>query len=154
VASDAMGVYAIYDYENAIQFHGHVIPRNIKVVEGGATVLEIRVESMEDDVEQQGTFRPTPEMISLGASYAMGSPEWTPIRVDPNPQGMMQRIEPVMIHAVASHDTGKVLEAEAVQTGDPALAAKAIEVVRQTSFPVTGLQRELFVAVEFFIRQE
>jgi hypothetical protein len=47
-----------------------------------------------------------------------------------------------------------VLDAEAVQTGNPTLAAKAIGVVRQTSFSPTGLQRELFVAVEFFNRQE
>jgi hypothetical protein len=155
LASEAQGIYAIYDYENAIQFHGHVIPRNIKVVEGGATVLDIHVDSMEDGVaEDQAALKPTPEMISHGPSYPMGSPEWAPIRVDPNPHGPLQKIETVMVHAAASHDEGKVLEAEAVQNSDPVLAAKAIEVVKQTSFPAAGLQRDLFVAVEFFIRQD
>lgn len=155
LASEAAGAYTLYDYENAFQFHGHVVPRNIRVVEGGATVLEIHVESLEDGIASADTaFNPTPEMLALGPVYAMGSFEWTPIRVDPNPNGLLQRIDTVMVHAIASHDTGKVLDAEAVQTGNPALAAKAIEVVRQTSFPPTGLQRELFVAVEFFNRQE
>ena len=155
LASEAAGAYMLYDYENAIQFHGHVIPRNIKVVQGGATVLEIHVESLEDGVAGEDTaFKPTPEMLALGPAYVMGSSEWTPIRVDPNPNGPLQRIDTVIVHAIASHDTGKVLDAEAVQTGNPTLAAKAIGVVRQTSFPPTGLQRELFVAVEFFNRQE
>ncbi|MGB8324361.1 MAG: hypothetical protein WCE52_15490 [Candidatus Acidiferrum sp.] len=155
LASEAAGAYMLYDYENAIRFHGHVIPRNIKVVQGGTTVLEIRVESLEDRAATQETaFNPTPEMLALGPAYAVGSSEWTPIRVDPNPSGPLQRIDTVIVHAIASHDTGKVLDAEAVQTGNPALAAKAIDVVRQTSFPPTGLQRELFVAVEFFNRQE
>jgi hypothetical protein len=155
LASEAAGAYTLYDYENAFQFHGSVVPRNIKVVEGGATVLEIHVESLEDGIASADTaFKPTPEMLALGPVYAMGSFEWTPIRVDPNPNGLLQRIDTVMVHAIASHDTGKVLDAEAVQTGNPTLAAKALDVVRQTSFPPTGLQRELFVAVEFFNRQE
>jgi hypothetical protein len=155
LASEAAGAYTLYDYENAFQFHGHEVPRNIKVVEGGVTVLEIHVESLEDGIASADTvFQPTPEMLALGPVYAMGSFEWTPIRVDPNPNGLLKRIDTVMVHAIASHDTGKVLDAEAVQTGNPALAAKAIDVVRQTSFPPTGLQRELFVAVEFFNRQE
>jgi hypothetical protein len=155
LASEAAGAYTLYDYENAIQFHGHVIPRSIKIVQGGATVLEIHVQSMEDGIAAEDTaFKPTPEMLALGPAYVMGSSEWTPIRVDPNPTGPLQRIDTVIVHAIASHDTGKVLDAEAVQTGNPTLAAKAIDVVRQTSFPPTGLQRELFVAVEFFNRQE
>jgi hypothetical protein len=156
MASEAVGIYAIYDYEDAIQFHGHVLPRNIKVVEGGATVLEVHVDSMADGVaaQDQSAFRLTPEMTSLGPTFSMGSPEWTPIRVDANPEGTLQRIEPVMIHATASHDTGKILEIEAMQNADPDLAAKAMDVVKQTEFPATGLQRELFVAVEFFIRRD
>jgi hypothetical protein len=155
LASEAVGIYAIYDYEDAIQFHGHVIPRNVKIVEGGVTVLDIHLDSMVDGVaNEQSAFKLSPEMISMGPTFTMGSPEWTPIRVDANPQGALQHIEPVMVHATASHDTGKVLEVEAVQNADPALAAKAMDIVKQTDFPATGLQRELFVAVQFFVRKE
>ena len=59
-------------------------------------------------------------------------------------------IEPVMVHATVSNDTGKVLEAEAI--GESDLSDRAVEVVRQTAYSPTGFQRDLYVAVEFYVR--
>jgi hypothetical protein len=57
----------------------------------------------------------------------------------------------VFVHATVSNDTGKVLEAEAVGNSD--LSARAVELVKQTGYEATGFQRDLYVAVEFFVRQ-
>jgi hypothetical protein len=84
-------------------------------------------------------------------TFLMASGQWTPMRVDENPHGELLRIEPVFVHATVSNDTGKVLEAEAVGNSD--LSARAVELVKQTGYEATGFQRDLYVAVEFFVRQ-
>jgi hypothetical protein len=85
-------------------------------------------------------------------SFLLASAQWTPIHVDEDrQQGSLVRIEPVMVHATASNDAGKVMEAEAIGNSD--LNERALEVVRRTAFSPTGFQRGLYVAVEFYLRQ-
>jgi hypothetical protein len=84
-------------------------------------------------------------------TFLLASAQWTPIRVDENPQGPLIRVEPVIVHATVSNDTGKVIEAEAIGNSD--LSARALEIVRKTAYSPNGFQRDLYVAVEFFIRQ-
>jgi len=71
--------------------------------------------------------------------------------VDESPQGSLVRIEPVVVHATVSNDTGKVMEAEAIGNSD--LSERAAEVVKRTTYSPTGFQRDLYVVVEFFVRQ-
>ncbi len=46
--SEAPGIYAAYDYTNALQFHGSTLARRIAIVENGAAVLQLQIESLED----------------------------------------------------------------------------------------------------------
>jgi hypothetical protein len=152
VASEAAGVYAEYDYSNGVDFHGHMLPGQITFYQGEKTVLEIRLESVTDGVENaQNEFGAAAVAALTQPTFLMASGQWTPMRVDENPHGELLRIEPVFVHATVSNDTGKVLEAEAVGNSD--LSARAVELVKQTGYEPTGFQRDLYVAVEFFVRQ-
>ena len=44
ISSEAAGVYAVYDYTNAINFHGHTLPRQITFFQSEKAVLDIHVE--------------------------------------------------------------------------------------------------------------
>jgi hypothetical protein len=153
ISSEAAGVYAIYDYTNAVDFHGHTLPRQITFFQGEKAVLDIHVDSMSDGVEDaEALFSSTAANALVEPTFLLASAQWTPIHVDEDPQqGSLVRIEPVMVHATASNDTGKVMEAEAIGHSD--LSERAVEVVRQTAFSPTGFQRDLYVAVEFYVRQ-
>jgi len=107
---------------------------------------------MTDGVEGAETvFSPTAAGELRAPTFLLASAQWTPIRVDENSRGSVVRIEPVIVHATISNDTGEVLEAEAVGNSD--LNQRALEVVKRTAYPPTGFQRDLYVAVEFFVRQ-
>lgn len=153
ISSEAAGVYAIYDYSNAIDFHGHTLPRQITFFQGAKAVLDIHVDSMTDGVDDAETFSNSADKGALvEPTFLLASAQWTPIHVDEDPhQRSLVRIEPVMVHATASNDTGRVMEAEAI--GNSELSERAVEVVRQTAFSPTGFQRDLYVAVEFYVRQ-
>jgi hypothetical protein len=107
---------------------------------------------MTDGVEDPATlFSPTAAGALIGPTFFLASAQWAPIRVDENPGANLVRIEPVIVHATVSNETGKVLEAEAI--GNSHLNERAVDVVRRTEYPATGFQRDLYVAVEFFVRQ-
>jgi TonB-like protein len=62
-------------------------------------------------------------------------------------------IQPVIVHAILDQQ-GRVLDAEVVQTSDPALAAVALGVVWRSSYlpaerQSRPLQREAFINVQF-----
>jgi hypothetical protein len=152
ISSEAAGVYAMYDYTNAVNFHGHTLPGQITFFQGEKRVLEIHIDSMTDGVENAETlFNSTAAGELRAPTFLLASAQWTPIRVDENSGGSVVRIEPVIVHATISNDSGEVLEAEAVGNSD--LNQRALEVVKRTAYPPTGFQRDLYVAVEFFVRQ-
>ena len=69
------------------------------------------------------------------------------------PAGFNGEIKPVIVHAILDQK-GKVLDAEVVQSSDPALAAAALDVVWRSSYlPAQRrdrpLQREAFINVQF-----
>ncbi len=147
--SEAPGVYTVYDYTDAIDFHGHIIPRNISVNENGSSVLRIRVASIEDAIDAEPkTLEPTTEMIAQGPSFTSSMPSRFPMVIDPDPMAPAW-IQPVIVHATVSDYDGQVLEAEALQNSDRKLADAAVELVKNTSFTPWGMQREVFVNVQF-----
>jgi hypothetical protein len=153
ISSEAAGEYAFYDYTNAISFHGHTLPRQITFFQGEKEVLDIHVDSMTAGVEDaEALFNSVDTGALVEPSFLLASAQWTPIHVDEDrQQGSLVRIEPVMVHATASNDAGKVMEAETIGNSD--LNERALEVVRRTAFSPTGFQRDLYVAVEFYLRQ-
>jgi hypothetical protein len=152
IHSEAPGIYSVYDYNGGIQFHGRVLPRQTTIVEGGTSVLQIHLESLEDANNDPNQFVPTKKMLSHGPGAIMVGPFRFPEFV-PTPAGYRGAIQPVIVHAILDQK-GKVLAAEVVQTSDPALSAAALGVVWHSSYlPAQRkdrpLQREAFINVKF-----
>ena len=88
----------------------------------------------------------------MGRERSWSAPSVFLSRFEP-PQGFSGVVQPVIVHAILDQK-GKVLDAEVVQTSDPALAAAALDVVWHSSYlPAERkdrpLQREAFINVRF-----
>jgi hypothetical protein len=145
-------IYSVYDYNGGIAFHGRVLPRQTTILEGGTSVLQIHLENMDDANNDPHQFIPTRKMLSHGPGAIMVGPFRFPESVR-TPAGYSGVIQPVIVHAILDQK-GKVLDAEVVQTSDPALAAAALGVVWHSSYlPAERqgrpLQREAFINVKF-----
>jgi hypothetical protein len=83
--SEAPGIYAIYDYSGAREFHGHTLPTEIFMFEEGSLVVQAHLQSLEDapDIDAN-LFKPTPEMVDAGESFMLATPNRFPMRVDPS----------------------------------------------------------------------
>lgn len=152
ILSEAPGIYSVYDYNGGVQFHGRVLPRETTIVESGTTVLKIHLDSLQDANNDPNQFVPTHKMASTAPGAIMVGPFRFP-EVVPVPAGFSGEIKPVIVHAILDQK-GKVLDAEVVQSSDPALAAAALGVVWHSSYVPTerrdrALQREAFINVKF-----
>ena len=152
IHSEAPGIYSVYDYNGGIQFHGRILPRQTTIVEGGTSVLQIHLDTLEDATGDPNQFVPTKKMISHGPGPIMVGPFRFPESVR-TPAGYSGAVQPVIVHAILDQK-GRVLDAEVVQTSDPALAAAALGVVWHSSYlPAQRqdrpLQHEAFINVRF-----
>ncbi|MGH9524096.1 MAG: hypothetical protein ACRD3E_16355 [Terriglobales bacterium] len=157
--SEAPGIYTVYDYSDALQFHGHLVARNITITEGGNTVLKIHVDSVSDpSADDLALLRPSADLLSSGSEPALEVAYRIPQYVnsqDVNPNSM---VKPVIVHAIVGPD-GRVLDAEALQNYDPQIAAAALDLVRRSTYaPQRGefgnAQREYFINVKFLPPQQ
>lgn len=151
--SEAPGIYAIYDYSGAADFHGHLLARQISVFEEGRLALTIRVESLNEAPGlDPNLFNPTPEMTEAGETFWLNSAgRWGPLRVDPDNAPASRFYQPVIVHATIDAQDGSVLDAEALQDSNDDLGRAAVDMVRNTAFDPTGFQQELFVNVQFHL---
>ena len=150
--SEAPGIYVTYNYDGAFEFHGHTLARDITVVENYDPVLQIHVDSIEDagDVNPE-TLNPAQE---LSPSFTLSGPYRFPMRVDPDGVASSSLIRPVIVHATLDSQDGNVLDAEVVQSSDLNLNDKALDLVWNSGFPATGMQREVFINVQFHMPAE
>jgi hypothetical protein len=148
--SVAPGIYAVYDYNGAAEFHGHMLPKQISIFEDGRPAVQVRVESLKDasDIDPN-LFKPAPEMMEDGGTFALSAPERFPMRVDPSDGPTSSYFQPVIVHAILDAQDGSVLDAEPLQTSDRDLSRAAMELVRSTAFEPSGFQQEAFINVQF-----
>jgi hypothetical protein len=148
--SEAPGIYAVYDYTGAADFHGHILPRQISIFEEGRLAIQVRVESLQDAPNlDPNLFQPTPEMVEAGESFWLASPQRLPLRVDPSDAPTSRFFQPVIVHATLDAQDGRVLDAEALQNADLDLTRAALDIVSSTSVDPTGFQQEVFFNVQF-----
>jgi hypothetical protein len=153
IYSDAPGIYTVYDYDDALHFHGHTVARQISILESGDNVLQIHVDALEDHgAADPALFTPTKDMLARGPGIVLRPSARFPSFATP-PAGYAGKIEPVIVHA-STDDQGKVLEAEALQNSEPGLSNFAVSVVKGSIYPpsarATGpVQGEIFVNVAF-----
>jgi hypothetical protein len=148
--SEAPGIFAVYDYNGAAEFHGHTLPRRISIYEDGQLAAEARVETLEDTPNlDESLFTPTPEMVEASGSFMLASTNRFPMRVDPSDGPTSTYFQPVIVHAILDAEDGHVLDAESLQNADRELSRAAMELVRSTTFPPSGFQQEVFINVQF-----
>ena len=153
IYSEVPGVYTVYDYDDALHFHGRTLARQISILENGETVLQIHVDTLEDPgVPDPALFTPTKEMLARGPGIVLRPAARFP-GFATLPAGYAGKVAPVIVHA-STDDQGKVLEAEALQNSEPGLSNVALSVVKGSIYPpstrATGpVQGEIFVSVEF-----
>lgn len=151
ILSDAPGIYVVYDYTNALQFHGRTLPGQISVIEGNSSVLEAHLESI---TEAAGTgpelLAVSKEMSAHRAGPLLGATMRFP-RVFRLPAGA-QVIQPVIVHAIVDA-AGNVVEAELLDNSTGALGEAALDMVKHANFhgtqPNVRRQFEVFVNVKF-----
>jgi len=148
--SEAPGIFVVYDYEGATEFHGHTLPRQLSIYEEGRLAVEARLESLEDAHDLDANlFKPTAEMVEAGGSFMLATPNRFPMRVDPSDAPTSTFFQPVIVHAILDAQEGRVLDAEALQNSDRDLSRAAMELVRSTTFEPSGFQQEVFINVQF-----
>ncbi len=153
IYSEAPGIYTLYDYDDALHFHGRTIARQISIVESGETVLQIHVDGLEDaGTLDPALFTPTKEMLARGPGIVLMPSVRIPAGAAP-PAGHSGTIQPVIVHASVDAE-GKAVEAEALQNSDTGLSSAALALVKSSTYPPRRLasgpvQNEAFINVEF-----
>ena len=150
--SAAPGIYTEYDYEGAADFNGHTLPRQISIFEGGALIVQARVESFGDPGKiDPNAFKPGPEMTDAGESFTLSGSRRFPMRVDPSDGPTSTYFQPVIVHATLDAQEGRVIDAEVLQNSNQDLSRAALELVKSSSFHATGFQQEVFINVQFHL---
>jgi hypothetical protein len=151
--SEAPGIYNVYDYSESTQFHGRTLARQISIVEDGATVLQIHIDSLADAANADpDQFVPTKKMLAHAPGDILVGPFRFP-QFAPAPPGRSGEIQPVIVHAVLDKK-GHVVEAEALQHSDSALTDAALAIVARSDYRRADqqgrpVQWEAFINVQF-----
>ncbi len=131
--SEAPGIYTVYNYNDAtIHFHGRSLAREVSVVEGGVTVLQIQLDSVEDPhVADPNFFTPSPQMLRAGPQATIsGVFRFSQVVPAPGRSGVIQ---PTIVIATIDNK-GKVEEAETPPTSDVSLSEAALSLVTRTEY--------------------
>jgi hypothetical protein len=150
--SIAPGIYTVYDYTSALQFHGRVLPGRIMISENGTTVVDAQLTGITDtDASNTGPFTPTAQMIAQGPASVLGSPARFPLPAPAQSPGPY--IQSVIVHAIID-EQGNVRELEALQSSS--VTAAALDFVTGIKHgamkPASGsssMEREAFMNVQF-----
>lgn len=152
--SQAPGRYYLYDYTDAPQLAGRVLPRNVTVTEGGKTVSVISVESLTGiPAANPALFTPTDEMKARGEPIAMGGAQRIARVVGRRPLTPGATAHAICVFGVVT-PSGQLVEAHSLQPADPNSPA-ALQDAKQIRFPgvpVPGSrpqQHFVFVIEEF-----
>jgi len=149
--SEAPGVYTVYDYNDVtIHFHGRILARQISVVEGGATILKIHLDSIEDPhVADPSFFTPTRKMLDAGPQPTISGvyrfSQLAPVT------GRTAVIQPIIVIATID-DKGKIEDAETPPNADSSLSGAALSLVKRTTYAQNrGMphQRLAYINVKF-----
>jgi hypothetical protein len=157
VHSEAPGRYAAYDYANAPQFGGHIMPRSVTITEAGRIVSKISVESLGGTAADPSLFVPTDAMKAKGPAVAMTSATKISRIQGQGPFTSAVTLRPVCVFGMVT-PTGHLVEAHALQPSDPNSQA-AVDDAKKIDFspmmPAGAPPRQHFVfVIEKFVAQQ
>jgi hypothetical protein len=144
IASEAPGVFTVYDYTDSIRYHDLTLPRNITVTENGNKVLDIRIDSVTEPASlDRNQLATTPSMKAGGPVLR------EPLHHRPT------IVRPVVVHAVFGAD-GKAVETEIADSSDPTLNGEALSFVKGYKYSIptppgaVPEQSQVYLTVRFF----
>jgi hypothetical protein len=147
--SEAPGVYVVYDYHDAAQFHDRTLPKHVTIFEAGAQVIDAHLDTIED----AGTVDPR-ELMPSRTATAPGVLLVAPVHAQaPGILAAVTMVQPMIVHASVGDD-GAVLEEEPLEGTDPARTQTALDLVKHTRFMQkiqSGKpgQRDMYIEVDF-----
>ncbi len=156
VHSLAPGRYSLYDYSEALRFHGHVFPRKVTITEAGNAVLELHVESLEDlPSADPALFVAPEEMKARGpATELAGAYKIPGFQVQNARQtNTGSVVQPLVVFGVLT-PSGEIAEAHSLQPSNPDSDA-AVAAVKSMHWPASTapgappLQHFVFVIERF-----
>ena len=119
VHSEVPGRYAVYDYTNAPQLAGHILPRSVTITEAGRIVSKISVESLSGlTAADPNLFVPTDAMKAKGRAVAMTSATKISRIQGQGPFTSAVTIRPVCVFGMVT-PSGQLVEAHSLQPSDP-----------------------------------
>ena len=150
--SEAPGIYATYDYTNALSYHGRTLPREITILQGGNTVLQIHISSLDDaDAGDGRLFTPTAEILARGPRPILSRhaiPTWLTCPPDtPADRNMSLSMRP-------SATMARWKRQRRCRTPIRVSAQAALAHVRRSNYPANNpgnrpLEQEAFINVRF-----
>jgi hypothetical protein len=152
------GRYALYDYTDPVDFHGHVLPRKVTISEEGKPVIELHVDSLKDlSAPDPALFVPTEQMRANGPATGMTGARKISVWPDPGtvPNGSI--LQPVVVFGLLTPE-GTLTDAHSLQPSNPqSELAVTIALARRfrnlTPPGGTPLQQEVFVIQQFALGQ-
>jgi len=136
----APGLYVLYDYSKALQFHGKVIANKFAITQAGQTVVEAQTESVADPPNNPAVFQ-TAGLNQIGVGPVMSAP-WRIRARRPSPAGATGgTAQIVVVHGVQSPD-GQITEVELLASSDASLNASALATASKWAVGSIGQEPE------------
>jgi hypothetical protein len=159
VHSQVPGRYYSYEYSNALQLGGHMVPRKVIVTEGGKTVSEISVDSLvEMPSADPSLFVPSDAMkAAAGPSTAMGEAQKIWRYAGRGPFTARVTAHPVCVFGLVT-PSGQLTEAHSLQPSDPN-SQVAVEAAKRMNFfyptpPGARPQQHFVFVIEKFVASQ
>jgi hypothetical protein len=155
VHSQIPGRYYAYDYSNAPQIEGRLLPHKVIVTEGGRKVSEITVESLTEIPDADPSlFVPTEAMKERGRAVMMGPAQKISRFFGQGPFAAGATAQPVCVFGLVT-PSGQLVEAHSLQPADPNSNA-AVEAAKLIDFSppdpiVTRPQQHFVFIIEKFV---
>ncbi len=133
VQSQVPGRYYSYDYSNAPQLGGHILPRKVTVTEAGKVVSEISVESLKRlPAADSALFVPTAEMKQGEPAIQMAGAQKLLLDSALGPLASSVTSRPVCVFGLVT-SSGQLVEAHSLQPSDPNSPA-AVDAAKRMNF--------------------
>lgn len=113
------GRYALYDYTDSLQFHGHVLPRTITITEAGNPLLEVTVTSVQDLAEADpNLFIATEQMKARGQGTEDAGAIKLPLLPSRVSSSGNPTIQPIVLFGLLK-PSGEMEDLHSLQPSDP-----------------------------------
>ncbi|MGA2880116.1 MAG: hypothetical protein ABSG13_14305 [Bryobacteraceae bacterium] len=158
VHSQVPGRYYAYEYSNALQLGGHLVPRKVVVTEAGKSVSEISVDSLVPlPAADPSLFVPSEEMKAAGPPIAMAGAQKIWRFAGRGPFTSRVTAHPVCVFGLVT-PSGQLVEAHSLQPSDPNSPA-AVEAAKRMNFfyptpPGARPQQHFVFVIEKFVSSQ